>query len=145
MSQKFATLNFKKTPIEQKNVGSSLLSLAFCKNEECNLKEKTLFNNISTDDTADQSFQPTKGLSYINNSIHKNIIEKDLRKDIYGNIIKKGGKHKVSFKDDLKGKPLVEMTFYSSKENCMKNKNYKKYTYNRVAKDKQEMTCCNIY
>ena len=144
MSQNVCTLNFKKAIIEQKNVNSSLLSLAFCKNEEYNLKEKSLFN-ISSDDSTEQSIQSTKSFSCINNSIHKNIDEKAARKDIYGNIIKKGGKHKVSFKDDIKGKPLVELTFYSSKENCIKDKNYKKYTYNRVAKDKQEMACCNIF
>ncbi len=140
----FSTLNFKKTTIEQKNANSSLLSLAFCKNEEYNLKEKSLFN-ASIDGSTEQSIQSTKNLSCINNLIYKNMIEKALRKDIYGNVIKKGGKQKVSFKDDIKGKPLVEMTFYSSKENCLRNKNYKKYTYNRVAIDKQEMACCNIF
>ena len=59
-----------------------------------------------------------------NNSIHKNLFINDSRKDLYGNIIEKGGKHKVSFKDDIKGNFLVELTIYHSDENCLKRKEY---------------------
>ena len=143
MSLNFSTLNFNKESIEQKVDSSSALSLAFYDNEDFALSEKKLFN-CSSDESTEQSItKSTKSnLSYINNSIHKS---KEARKDIYGNIIKKGGKHKVSFLDDIKGKPLVEMTIYNSKENCLKSKNYKEYTIKREARDKQEMTCCNIF
>ena len=45
-----------------------------------------------------------------------------LRKDIYGNIIEKGGNHKISFKDDIKGKKLVETHLIDLKKNVIKNK-----------------------
>ena len=143
MSFNFSALNFNKESIEQKVDSSSALSLAFCDNEDFALSEKKLFNCLSDESTEQSITKSTKSnLSYINNSIHKS---KEARKDIYGNIIKKGGKHKVSFLDDIKGKPLVEMTKYNSKENCLKSKNYKEYTIKREARDKQEMTCCNIF
>ena len=81
---------------------------------------------------------------YKNNSIHKSLF-KALRKDVYGNVIEKGGKHKVSFIDNLKGKPLVEMTFYDSKESSLKSEKCKEYTIHREARDKIEMACCNIF
>ena len=80
-----------------------------------------------------------------NNSIHKNLFINDSRKDLYGNIIEKGGKHKVSFKDDIKGNFLVELTIYHSDENCLKRKDYKKYTINRQARDREDIACCNIF
>ena len=75
-----------------------------------------------------------------------------LRKDIYGNIIEKGGNHKVSFKDDIKGKKLVETTLIDLKKNVIKNKkihnkvNKKDFiieeTINeREAKDKEKVIC----
>ena len=67
------------------------------------------------------------------------------RKDIYGNEIKKGGKQKVSFKDDIKGKLLVEMTLIDVKQNSIRGKNYKKYTINMMARDKKESNVCIIF
>ena len=73
-----------------------------------------------------------------NKSFEHNIVE---RKDIYGNIIKKGGNHKVSFKDNIKGNLLVEMTLIDQKQNSLKGKNYKKYTILREARDKEQIFC----
>ena len=66
------------------------------------------------------------------------------RKDIYGNIIKKGGKHKISFKDSFKGKYLVEMTLIDVKQNSLKGKNYKNLTIFREARDKEELFCSGV-
>ena len=77
-----------------------------------------------------------------------NSIKKPTRKDIYGNIIEKGGKHKISFKDNFKGKYLVEMTLIDVKQNSLRGKNYKNYTIFREARDKEEILCsgvCNIF
>ena len=69
----------------------------------------------------------------------------NVRKDLYGNVIKKGGQHKVSFKDNIKGKKLVEMTLIDVKQNSLRGKNYKKYTVSLEAKDKRELSVCNIF
>ena len=69
----------------------------------------------------------------------------NVRKDLYGNVIQKGGNHKVSFKDNIKGKLLVEMTLIDVKQNSLKGKNYKKYTVSLEAKDKRELSVCNIF
>ena len=53
-----------------------------------------------------------------------------LRKDIYGNTIEKGGNHKISFKDDIKGKKLVETHLIDLKKNVIKNKK----THNKISK-----------
>ena len=77
-----------------------------------------------------------------------NCVKKPSRKDIYGNIIEKGGKHKVSFKDSFKGKYLVEMTLIDVKQNSLRGKNYKSLTIFREARDKEEILCsgvCNIF
>ena len=71
--------------------------------------------------------------------------KKRIRKDLYGNEIKKGGKHKVSFKDNIKGKLLVEMTLIDVKQSSIRGKNYKKYTIGLMAKDKKELSTCNIF
>ena len=87
-----------------------------------------------------------KLLYKINKSV--NCINKTCRKDIYGNIIEKGGKHKVSFKDSFKGKYLVEMTLIDVKQNSLRGKNYKNLTIFREARDKEEILCssaCNIF
>ena len=70
--------------------------------------------------------------------------KKHYRKDIYGNIIKKGGKHKISFKDSFKGKYLVEMTLIDVKQNSLKGKNYKNLTIFREARDKEELFCSGV-
>ena len=71
--------------------------------------------------------------------------ETHLRKDRYGNIIKKGGKHKVSFKDEIKGKLLVQMTLIDVKQSSIRGKNYKSYTVDLRAKDKKELETCTIF
>ena len=71
-----------------------------------------------------------------------------IRKDIFGNVIEKGGKHKISFRDNFKGKYLVEMTLIDPKQNSLRGKNYKNYTIFREARDKEEVLCsgvCNIF
>ena len=85
-------------------------------------------------------------ISPINKNIKiKNFFVKNkLRKDLYGNVIEKGGNHKVSFKDDIKGKYLIEMTLIDIKSNCMKTKNYKNYTIQREARDKEELICSGL-
>ena len=77
----------------------------------------------------------------------------NIRKDIYGNKIEKGGNHKISFKDNLKGKKLVETTLIDLKKNVIKNKK----VHNKFVKedfiikettDKEEIICssaCNIF
>ena len=86
------------------------------------------------------------------NSLNKKTISKfyliqknNIRKDLYGNIIQKGGHHKVSFKDNIKGKKLVEMTLIDVKQNSLRGKNYKKYTVSLEAKDKRELSVCSIF
>ena len=69
----------------------------------------------------------------------------NIRKDLYGNVIQKGGHHKVSFKDNIKGKKLVEMTLIDVKQSSIRGKNYKKYTVSLEAKDKRELSTCNIF
>ena len=69
----------------------------------------------------------------------------NIRKDLFGNLIQKGGHHKVSFKDNIKGKKLVEMTLIDVKQSSIRGKNYKKYTVSLEAKDKRELTTCNIF
>ena len=68
------------------------------------------------------------------------------RRDIYGNIIEKGGKHKVSFKDNIKGQLLVEMTLIDVKQNSLRGKNYKKNTVCLEARDKKALSgACTIF
>lgn len=85
--------------------------------------------------------------SSLNKKMSKFALFKDtnIRKDRYGNIIKKGGKHRVSFKDEIKGKLLVEMTLIDVKQSSIKGKNVKKYTVDLMAKDKRELASCNIF
>ena len=84
----------------------------------------------------------------LHKKIRKNsLFKKKFRKDINGNVIQKGGKQKVSFKDDIKGNFLVEITLYNAKDNCLKRKNYKDYTFKLLAKDKKALNCsdCTIF
>ena len=147
MSLNFSSFNLDKLNKnnEKKNNSASLLSLAFCEKEDFSFFSEQKLFNYSSDESTEQSSKSLSMNNYKNNSIHKNKLNKEARKDLHGNIIKKGGKHKVSFKDEIKGKLLVEMTFYDSKESSLKSKNYKEYTINREAKDKIEMACCNIF
>ena len=147
MSLNFSSFNLDKLNKnnEKKNNSASLLSLAFCEKEDFSFFSEQKLFNYSSDESTEQSSKSLSMNNYKNNSIHKNKLKREARKDLHGNIIKKGGKHKVSFKDEIKGKFLVEMTFYDSKESSLKSKNYKEYTINREAKDKIEMACCNIF
>ena len=147
MSLNFSSFNLDKLNKnnEKKNNSASLLSLAFCEKEDFSFFSEQKLFNYSSDESTEQSSKSLSMNNYKNNSIHKNKLKREARKDLHGNIIKKGGKHKVSFKDEIKGKLLVEMTFYDSKESSLKSKNSKEYTINREAKDKIEMACCNIF
>jgi len=117
-------------------------------NSKLEQDSSSFYSSKKTNDSSDDSTQEDS----IKYSLHSNIdykIHKDnLRKDIYGNIIKKGGKHKVSFKDNLKGKKLVEMTLIDVKQSSIRGKNFKKYTVCLEARDKKDSfnsTTCNIF
>ena len=140
MSSDLSILNTTKIHSEFESLNSEL-TLAFIN------KENDIFisnKKIRSEQSINNSVK-----RYVNNSIYNHNKNKNkLRKDIHGNLIEKGGKHKVSFVDDVKGKYLVEMTFYNAKDNCLKRKNYKDYTIKRYAKDRQnEITepGCNIF
>ena len=105
-------------------------------------------DSASTDRDSISSSRSNKVIrSSLNKKMSKFALFKDVnvRKDRYGNIIKKGGKHKVSFKDEIKGKLLVEMTLIDVKQSSVKGENVKKYTVDLMAKDKRELASCNIF
>ena len=114
---------------------------------------KKSLSDSSGDSTDEDSIKSSKiKLKEPLNSLNKKRISKfyltqknNIRKDLYGNIIQKGGHHKVSFKDNIKGKMLVEMTLIDVKQNSLKGKNYKKNTISLEAKDKKELSVCNIF
>ena len=148
----FNELEKKKFEIED-NI-SSLSSLALLNKEEKsqNKLSKKKLSESSSDESTEGSIEIKNSKKYQNNSIYKKIrknslFKKKLRKDIHGNLIEKGGKQKVSFKDDIKGNFLVELTFYNTEDYCFKSKNYKNYTFKKGAKDKEAMECstCNIF
>ena len=121
-------------------------------NEDTNSFSKSKLFDSSSDESTESSISSSHSKKYKNNSIYKKIrknslFKRKLRKDINGNLIEKGGKQKVSFKDDIKGKYLVELTFYSQNDNCLKRKSHKNYTYQRRAKDKEAIDSqpCNIF
>ena len=96
-------------------------------------------SNFSENNSTEQSNKTSKSKKFKQNS---------LRKDLFGNIIAKGGKHKVSFKDDIRGNYLVEMTLIDTKQNSLRSKYYKKQTALIEARDKDEIICsglCNIF
>ena len=105
---------------------------------------------LSRDKSTQQTIKSFKSKKIMISPINKNIKIKNffdknkLRKDLYGNVIEKGGNHKVSFKDDIKGKYLIEMTLIDIKSNCIKTKNYKNYTIQREARDKEELICSGL-
>ena len=132
----FSCLNLE-SPIDNVKASSFLLKDSF---------------ESSDDSTSDKdSIKFSKQKKYLSSSVNIpksnfNLNKKEtIRKDLYGNIIKKGGKHKVSFKDNIKGKLLVEMTLIDVKQSSVKGKNYKKYTVNIMARDKRESSLCNIF
>ena len=156
MALNLSILNFKnleQISSETKDSSSSLLSLAFInENEDSNSFSKSKLFDSSSDESTESSISSSHSTKYKNNSIYKKIrknslFKRKLRKDINGNLIEKGGKHKVSFKDDIKGNFLVEITYYNAKDNCLKRKNYKDYTIKRLGNDKETKKCsgCNIF
>ena len=148
--------NLDKSFIQFENNSSNELFFQLnCKenklNNLCNssiLSKKSSFDS-SGDSTDEDSIKSSK--IKLKNSINKKRSkfhisqEINVRKDLYGNIIKKGGQHKVSFKDDIKGKLLVEMTLIDVKQNSLRGKNHKKYTVSLEARDKRESSVCNIF
>ena len=104
-------------------------------------------NHRSRDHHSHHKRTKTVRYAYINTQPSMNI-----RKDIYGNKIEKGGNHKISFKDNIKGKQLVETTLIDLKKNVIKNKKGYKYEKKdfiiRETNDKEKIICssaCNIY
>ena len=156
MTLNLSVLNFKnleQIKSETKDSSSSLLSLAFINEKEnTNSFTKSKLFDSSSDESTESSISSSYSKKYKNNSIYKKIrknslFKKKLRKDINGNLIEKGGKQKVSFKDDIKGNFLVEITYYNAKDNCLRRKNYKDYTIKRLGNDKETKKCsgCNIF
>ena len=156
MTLNLSVLNFKnleQIKSETKDSSSSLLSLAFINEKEnTNSFTKSKLFDSSSDESTESSISSSYSKKYKNNSIYKKIrknslFKKKLRKDINGNLIEKGGKQKVSFKDDIKGNFLVEITYYNTKDNCLRRKNYKDYTIKRLGNDKETKKCsgCNIF
>ena len=154
MALNLSILNFKnleQISSETKDSSSSLLSLAFIDEKEDSDSKSKLFDS-SSDESTESSINSSYSKMYKNNSIYKKVrkdslFKRKLRKDINGNLIEKGGKHKVSFKDDIKGKFLVEITFYNAKDNCLRRKNYKDYTIKTLGKDKgtNKSSGCSIF
>ena len=105
-------------------------------------------SKLSEDKRTKQSTTIFKHKKLISNFSYKkakaNLFMNKKRKDIYGNIIEKGGKYKVSFKDDKKGKYLVEMTLIDTKQSSLKGENYKSDTIERESKDKEGLTCSGL-
>ena len=116
--------------------------------ESSNLFSSKKSSDSSGESTDEDSIKPTeshKSETHKKSKYHLNKRE-NVRKDLYGNIIQKGGKHKVSFKDNIKGKLLVEMTLIDVKQDSIRGKNYKKYTVSLEAKDKKELSgVCTIF
>ena len=138
-SNSFNSLKSSKT---LKNNSSSDLFI-FSNIPELKLCSSNSFNQKKSSELSEESTE-RNSRNNINSLIKKNI----LRKDIYGNIIEKGGSHKVSFKDDIKGNFLVEMTLIDTKQNSIKSRFYKNQTVLREARDKEELFCsglCNIF
>ena len=123
------------------NSKASKDNLNFDSNPLANSKDSD--SDESTSDKESTEPSETSKIKQIDNLDLLN--KRSLRKDLYGNEIKKGGKHKVTFKDNIKGKLLVEMTLIDVKQSSIRGKNYKKYTIDLMAKDKRELRSCNIF
>ena len=136
-----------KSFIQFENNSSSNLFLGL-NNSKLDQDNSSLYSSKKTCDSSEDSSQEDSIKYSLNKNYDYKIHKDNLRKDIYGNIIKKGGKHKVSFKDNLKGKKLVEMTLIDVKQSSIRGKNYKKYTISLEAKDKRDAFAssnCNIF
>ena len=78
---------------------------------------RTVFSKANTID----SLNHNKSMNFKNNMNNSNIYEninKSTRKDNYGNDIKKGGKHKIAFADELK----ITASLMKKNENISKNR-----------------------
>ena len=155
------TSNLDKSFINFENTSSNdLFSRLNFESTISNINSTSLFNSKGSKESFDSSDESTSDKDSIKSSkSHKflsssviipkskfNLNKKKIfRKDIYGNEIKKGGKQKVSFKDSIKGKLLVEMTLIDVKQSSIRGKNYKKYTVNIMARDKKESIACIIF
>ena len=123
------------------------------KEDNSSFFSKKSSSDSSGDSTDEDSIKSSKIILKSSlNTLNKKTLSKfystqknNIRKDLYGNVIQKGGHHKVSFKDNIKGKKLVEMTLIDAKQNSLRGKNYKKYTVSLEAKDKRELSTCNIF
>ena len=86
------------------------------KQEDSSFFSKNSPSDSSVDSTDEESIKSSKiKLKESLNSLNKKSINKfyltqknNIRKDLFGNIIQKGGHQKVSFKDNIKGKKLVK-------------------------------------
>ena len=108
-------------------------------------KKSSDSSSESTDEDSITFTKSKKSKKHIKSKFSLNIIN-PARRDIYGNIIEKGGKHKVSFKDNIKGQLLVEMTLIDVKQNSLRGKNYKKNTVCLEARDKKALSgACTIF
>ena len=105
-----------------------------------------LFNTLQTNHRTHHHrshHKRAKSFRYSNTSTQPSF---NIRKDIYGNVIEKGGNHKISFKDNLKGKQLVETTLIDLKKNVAINKKVfrkieKKDFVIKETNDKEEIIC----
>ena len=133
--------SFKSPKILKFNNSSNLF--IFSDNTELKNSSLKLYTHKKSSELSEESTERNSKIN-INSLIKKNL----LRKDIYGNKIEKGGSHKVSFKDDIKGNFLVEMTLIDTKQNSIKSRFIKNQTILREAKDKEELFCggfCKIF
>ena len=141
------------SPLDMDNIQKkpNLTSTSFnILEDECGKKSYKSLEDKSTQ----QSTKSPKSKKHTINSLRKKLPNDlslettNVRKDLYGNIIEKGGKHKVSFRDDIKGQLLVEMTLVDINQKSIRSKNYKDYTIYREASDKEGVICsglCNIF
>jgi hypothetical protein len=142
--EKFSSNSFNSLKsLKTLNNNSSSDLFIFSNIPELKLCSSNSFNQKKSSELSEESTERNSKIN-INSLIKKNL----LRKDIYGNKIEKGGSHKVSFKDDIKGNFLVEMTLIDTKQNSIKSRFIKNQTILREAKDKEELFCggfCNIF
>ena len=132
----------------ENNSKNELFSQLNSEIESSNFFSSKRLSNSSGESTDEDSILFNKSKKCKKNTKNKFFLNtrNNIRKDIYGNIIEKGGKHKVSFKDNIKGQLLVEMTLIDVKQNSLKGKNYKKNTVHLEAKDKKELSgVCTIF
>ena len=149
------TSDLNKSFIDFENVSSNdlIFRLNSKVDEDYLNREATPFAEKDTKDSLETTEESTSDKESTKASEASKIMQIDdfdlekkrIRKDLYGNEIKKGGKHKVSFKGNIKGKLLVEMTLIDVKQSSIRGKNYKKYTIGLMAKDKKELSTCNIF